>query len=485
LHLPQQLGQIRWMTFASKIFLYCFLPIFLICYFALKGTRARNIVLIAFSLVFYSASKPVFLLILLTSIGANFRLAIAIDEADGHRRHRLLGCGAAGNLLVLGIFKYTGFAVENINAALGFADIALPVPTMSLPLGISFYTFHAISYIADVAKRRVEANRRFDEFMLYMSMFPQLVSGPIVRYATVAGQLRQRHHTCARFSAGMRIFVIGLAWKVLLADQIAPIANSAFDQIPSPSLQEAWLGVFAYTLQIYFDFGGYSAMAVGLGVMTGFTLPRNFRIPYAALSITAFWRRWHMSLSAWLRDYVYIPLGGNRGSKLRTYANLWTVFLLCGLWHGASWTFVIWGAHHGLFLAFERSNLGRILARLPRSAAHLYTLIVVLVGWVWFRANSFAEAVAVFQSLLGLNGLGTMSAQMRIALSPFAIAALAVGTLFGLWKWRLPRLRQAARRLVGDSGLALGDNAWLLAVLILCILQVGANAYSPFLYYRF
>jgi alginate O-acetyltransferase complex protein AlgI len=283
----------------------------------------------------------------------------------------------------------------------------------------------------------------------------------------------------------MRIFVIGLAWKVLLADQIAPIANSAFDQIPSPSLQEAWLGVFAYTLQIYFDFGGYSAMAVGLGVMTGFTLPRNFRIPYAALSITAFWRRWHMSLSAWLRDYVYIPLGGNRGSKLRTYANLWTVFLLCGLWHGASWTFVIWGAHHGLFLAFERSNLGRILARLPRSAAHLYTLIVVLVGWVWFRANSFAEAVAVFQSLLGLNGLGTMSAQMRIALSPFAIAALAVGTLFGLWKWRLPRLRQAARRLVGDSGLALGDNAWLLAVLILCILQVGANAYSPFLYYRF
>jgi hypothetical protein len=182
----------------------------------------------------------------------------------------------------------------------------------------------------------------------------------------VAHQLRQRRHTVGRFSAGMRIFVIGLSWKVLLADQVAPIANSLFDHISSPSLQEAWLGLLAYGLEIYFDFGGYSTMAVGLGLMIGFTLPRNFRIPYSALSITAFWRRWHMSLSAWLRDYVYIPLGGNRGTKLRTYANLWTVFLLCGLWHGASWTFVIWGAHHGLFLVIERAGLSRILERLPR-----------------------------------------------------------------------------------------------------------------------
>ena len=473
------------MSFASKIFLFSFLPIFLICYFGLKGIRARNLVFIVFSLVFYSAIKPVFLLILIASVGANFRLAIAIDQAVDHRRYRLLGYGAAANLLVLGIFKYTGFAVENLNAVLSLADISLPVPKMGLPLGISFYTFHAISYIADVAKRRVEANRRFGEFMLYMSMFPQLVSGPIVRYSTVARELRERRHTLGRFSAGMRIFVIGLAWKVLLADQIAPVANSLFDQIPAPSLLEAWLGLFAYALEIYFDFGGYSVMAVGLGVMVGFTLPRNFRIPYASLSITAFWRRWHMSLSAWLRDYLYVPLGGNRGSKARTYANLWTVFLLCGLWHGASWTFVIWGAHHGLFLVLERAGLGRSLARLPRAAAQLYTLVVVFFGWVWFRANSFAEAATVFQGLVGHNGFGTMSAQMQVALSPFAIAALVVGGLLGLWEWRLPRLRETARRLVGDSGLALSDNAWVLAVLFLCLLEVGANAYSPFLYYRF
>jgi alginate O-acetyltransferase complex protein AlgI len=473
------------MTFASKIFLFSFLPLFLLCYFGLKGIRARNIVVIVFSLVFYSSAKPLFLVVLMASIGANFRLAIAIDEADERRRYRLLAYGAAANLLVLGIFKYIGFAVENVNVVLGFADIALPVPKIALPLGISFYTFHAISYIADVAKRRAAANRRFDEFMLYMSMFPQLVSGPIVRYSTVARQLHQRRHTFGRFSAGMRIFVIGLAWKVLLADQIAPIANSLFDQNSLPGLQEAWLAVFAYALEIYFDFGGYSAMAVGLGVMVGFALPRNFRIPYAALSITAFWRRWHMSLSAWLRDYVYIPLGGSRGSPLRTYANLWTVFLLCGLWHGASWTFVMWGAHHGLFLVLERSGLSRILARLPRPIAQLYTLLVVLFGWVWFRANDFPEAITIFRSLLGLNGFEAMSPQMMIALNPFAVTALVTGALLGLWKWRLPRLREAARRLGGNVGLALVDNAWVLALLILCLFEVGADAYSPFLYYRF
>lgn len=473
------------MTFASKSFLFYFLPLFLLCYFSFKGIRARNVIVIAFSVAFYSALKPLYLLILMASIGANYRLAIAIDKADPRRRYRLLGYGAAGNILVLAIFKYVGFVVVNLNTLLEVSGVTLPVPKLPLPLGISFYTFHAISYIADIAKRRVAANRRFDEFMLYMSMFPQLVSGPIVRYATVARQLRDRRHTVGRFSAGMRIFVIGLAWKVLLADQVAPIANSLFDHIPSPNLQEAWLGLLAYGLEIYFDFGGYSTMAVGLGLMIGFTLPRNFRIPYSAESITAFWRRWHMSLSAWLRDYVYIPLGGNRGTKLRTYANLWTVFLLCGLWHGASWTFVIWGAHHGLFLVLERAGLGRILGRLPRPMAQLYTLLVVFAGWIWFRANGFDEAVTLFRSLLGLNGMDAMSADMRMSLTPFAIAAMVMGALIGMKQWRLPRLRRCARSIVGETGLAFGDNAWVVVVLILCILEVGADAFSPFLYYRF
>jgi alginate O-acetyltransferase complex protein AlgI len=298
----------RRMTFASKIFLFCFLPLFLICYFACKRTSTRNIVFLVFSLIFYSAARPPNLLILLASIAGNFRLAIAIDSADDRRRWRLLAAGVAGNLFVLGVFKYTGFLVENLDALLSLAGVSIPVPNLPLPLGISFYTFHAISYITDVTRRRVTANRRFSEFMLYMSMFPQLVSGPIVRYSTVARQLHERRHTLGRFSAGMRIFVIGLAWKVLIADQVARVANSVFDHAPAPGLLESWLGLYAYAMQIYFDFGGYSAMAVGLGVMVGFTLPRNFRVPYASLSITEFWRRWHMSLSAWLRDYLYIPL---------------------------------------------------------------------------------------------------------------------------------------------------------------------------------
>lgn len=464
------------MTFASKSFLFFFFPIFLLCYFRFRNTRAKNLVFIAFSLVFYSAARPVDLLILLASIGANFRLAIAIDTADAEQRYRLLGYGAAGNLLVLAIFKYTAFLVANLNAVTG---LGLPLPRIALPLGISFYTFHAISYIADVAKRRVAANRRFDEFMLYMSMFPQLVAGPIVRYSTVSRQLHARRHTIGRFSAGMRIFVIGLAWKVLLADQIAPIADAAFDQMSAPGLIEAWLGVYAYAMQIYFDFGGYSAMAVGIGVMMGFTLPRNFRIPYAATSITEFWRRWHMSLSAWLRDYVYIPLGGNRISPARTYLNLWTVFLLCGLWHGASWTYVIWGAHHGLFLVIERAGLGRLLRRLPRPIAQLYTLVAVFFGWVWFRATDFSRAGAMFEGLVGINGLGRVSAQTHIGLTPVAETALVIAGLIGLWKWRMPPRWQ------NSAIIAYGDNAFVLALLAVCIIAVGASDYSPFLYYRF
>jgi alginate O-acetyltransferase complex protein AlgI len=471
------------MTFASSGFLFYFFPIFLICYFSLGNIRARNIVFIVFSVIFYSASRPIFLVILMASIGANFTLALAIERAEGRRRHALLACGAAGNLLVLAIFKYTAFFAENLNFLLGFAHLRLPEPRMRLPLGISFYTFHAISYIADVAKRRTVANRRLDEFMLYMSMFPQLVAGPIVRYSTVARQLSERRVTLGRFSAGMRIFVIGLAWKVLIADQIAPIADAVFGETMGPSLTEAWLGLYAYAMQIYFDFGGYSAMAVGLGVMTGFTLPRNFRVPYAALSITAFWRRWHMSLSAWLRDYLYISLGGNRGSGLRTYANLWTVFLLCGLWHGANWTFVIWGAYHGLFLAIERAGLGRWLARAPSQLAHLYTVAVVFLGWVWFRADDFGSAVRIFDGLFGLNGLGRLPVQVHTLLSPFSVAALVVAGVLGVWKW--PRMRWPA--LLGHKPLALatGDTIFVVALLAFCVVEVGAGSYSPFLYYRF
>jgi alginate O-acetyltransferase complex protein AlgI len=471
------------MTFASKTFILYFFPTFLFCYFAFKNVRIRNFIFIIFSLLFYSASRPIFLSILLLSIAANFALAIAIDKSEDYRRHWLLACGVAGNLLVLIAFKYTAFLIENLDVLLGFADVKIRAPHITLPLGISFYTFHAISYIADVAKRRVAANRRFDEFMLYMSMFPQLVAGPIVRYSTVAKQLHDRHTTAGRFSAGMRIFVIGLAWKVLIADQIAPVADFVFDDAKTPGVGTAWLGLYAYAMQIYFDFGGYSAMAVGLGVMTGFVLPRNFRIPYAAASITAFWRRWHMSLSTWLRDYLYIPLGGSRGTALQTYINLWTVFLLCGLWHGANWTFVIWGGYHGLFLALERAGLGRWLERLPKALAHLYALLVVFLGWVWFRANDLSSALSMFKALAGLNGMGELPIQLHILLSPIPVAMLIVAGALGIWKWRTPLWSATDTR--GRAVLAAGETIFFLFLVVMCIIDIGSSVSSPFLYYRF
>jgi alginate O-acetyltransferase complex protein AlgI len=470
------------MTFASADFIFYFFPIFLPIYFLAKDIRAKNFVLVLFSLIFYSASKPVFLLILIASIAVNYRLALAIDRATGSARHRLLGYGVIGNLLPLAIFKYTAFLAQNLNALLAVAGLKVGVPAMALPLGISFYTFHAISYIADVAKGKVAANRRFGEFMLYMSMFPQLVAGPIVRYSQVANQLRYRRQTPGRFSAGMRIFIIGLAWKLLIADQISGVADFVFDGERAPLLIESWLGLYAYAMQIYFDFGGYSAMAVGLGIMVGFTLPRNFRVPYSASSITAFWRRWHMSLSAWLRDYLYIPLGGSRGTTLRTYINLSMVFLLCGLWHGTSWNFVVWGGYDGLLLIIERTGWSSFLARLPRELAHIYTVVAVFFGWVWFRANDFIGAIRVFRGLFGLNGVGELPVQLHFMLSPVVYLVLTLAGVLSLWKW--PRW-QLVTAWGNSSAYAIADTGFVVVLLLICMIVAASSGSSPFLYYRF
>ncbi len=468
------------MTFASIQFLFYFLPLFLALYFVSKTIAARNIIFVIFSLIFYSVGYTPHLFLLLFSIGVNFQIAKAIDLRQGAARKRILVYGIIFNVALLAVFKYTGFILWNMDEMLAPFGVQIPVPKISLPLGISFYTFHAISYIADIYKGKVRANKSVVEFTLYMTMFPQLVAGPIVRYSSVARQLGDRRTTWGRFSAGARIFAIGLAWKVLIADEVARLVDIIFDGTSAPTLIESWLGVYGYAIQIYYDFGGYSAMAVGLGVMVGFTLPRNFRIPYASLSITEFWRRWHMSLSSWLRDYVYIPLGGNRLGEARTYANLWSVFLLCGLWHGASWNFIIWGAHHGLFLVIERAGLGRVLKRLPSGFAHVYTVLVVLLGWVWFRAETFDGALAMFQGMVGLNGVGGFSVALGFGLQPLSIVALVVGGLIGFWKWPRIRFSPALRPLVVS-----GDYLMIAALMVLSVISVGGGTGSPFLYYRF
>ena len=467
------------MTFASIEFLFYFLPLFLVAYFSAKTITTRNYIFLAFSLVFYAAGYTPHILILFFSVITNYYLARAIERREGRERQKVLALGVTFNLLLLGIFKYTGFVVENVNVLLPEALI-LPVPRIGLPLGISFYSFHAISYLADIYKRKVHANKDFSQFALYMCMFPQLVAGPIVRYSTVAHQLFDRRVTWGRFSAGARLFAIGLAWKVLIADEVARLVEGVFDGTTHPTFVEAWLGVYAYTIQIYFDFAGYSTMAVGLGVMVGFALPRNFRLPYAARSITDFWRRWHMSLSAFLRDYLYIPLGGNRRGEARTYVNLSIVFLLCGLWHGANWTFVIWGAHHGAFLILERAGFSRLLRRIPGPLAHLYAVLAVMLGWVWFRSESVSSALDMFAGLAGLNGFYQPSLALGFGLHALSIAALVLGGLIGFFRWK----RWAI--LSGEGRFAtIGDFAFITVLMVLSIIWVGGTTSTPFLYYQF
>lgn len=472
------------MVFSSVTFLYYFLPAFLICYFAVPGVRARNVVLLAFSLVFYAWGGIANLVVLAVSMVGNYLLARLMGARAPDRRLLLLAIGVACNLAGLIFFKYAAFLAENLNLVLASARLAVPVIHTDLPLGISFFTFHAISYLVDIYRGKARANQRFEEIAVYITMFPQLVAGPIVRYSTIADRIHHRRTTLGRVSAGLRIFVIGLSWKVLIADELAPVAALVFDQTTTPNFVTSWLGVTCYALQIYFDFGGYSNMAIGLALAMGLRFPRNFNLPYGALSLTDFWRKWHMSLSSWFRDYLYIPLGGNRHGPVPTALNLWAVFLLCGLWHGASWTFVIWGAHHGAFLVLERTAFGRALARAPRLLAHAYVLLVALTGWVWFRALSLPHALDMFAGLLGLNGMGELDTTLRSALQPVTLVVFVLG--WPLSMWGLPVIKGTALSpRVRLSLYGLADSALILGLFALSVMMVGVANYSPFLYFRF
>jgi D-alanyl-lipoteichoic acid acyltransferase DltB (MBOAT superfamily) len=469
------------MLFPSITFLFYFLPLFFVLYCAAPGVTAKNIVLLAASLMFYAWGEPIFVLLLAGAIVFNYAAALLIGAAPASRRHLVTALAVAANLAMLGLFKYADFAVGTLNA---IARDTFALPGLALPLGISFFTFHAISYLVDV-HRGAAPNRSLLAVAVYIAMFPQLVAGPIIRYHLIARHLGARRMTLGRVSAGARIFVIGLAQKVLIADDVARLAEAVFDKAATPSLAEAWLGLSAYTIQIYFDFAGYSNMAIGLGLALGFSFPRNFNLPYVSRSITEFWRRWHISLSQWLRDYLYIPLGGNRGTQTETYRNLCLVFLACGLWHGANWTFVIWGVHHGIFLVIERAGVAGILARAPMWVARVYALAAIMSGWVWFRARDAEHALSFFASLAGFHGLSGLGISTHILLHPATVTALVAGAVlasveFNVWG--------AMRRLMvrGAQPLyAVGDALAVAAMFAFAILNVAAGSYSPFLYFRF
>lgn len=479
------------MVFSSIIFLFYFFPFCLAGYFLAPTLALKNVFLLLVSLFFYYWGEPRFLPILLTSITINYCVGLGLGHSTNPVCGWLLAFGIVANLLLLTTVKYASFIVDNLNLLLKPIGLFLADPGITLPLGISFFTFHSLSYLIDIYRRKVSPERNLLTTALYIAMFPQLVAGPIVRYRRIARQLHHRRSTLGRASAGIRIFIIGLAQKVLIANEVANLADSVFANTAA-SAMEAWLGVIAYTLQIYFDFAGYSNMAIGLALIFGFTFPRNFRLPYRARSVTEFWHRWHISLSTWFRDYLYLPLGGNRHSPFRTYVNLITVFLLCGFWHGASWNFVAWGLHHGTFLIVERAGLGTYLGKCWILLRQGYTLLVVMTAWVWFRANDLSHAMNMFKAMLGGYSTDTLSIPTYLALQPLTIIALMIGSFFALYPTRKEQLDRRpspfrSRLLPLNHGKALAgiDTLMIIGLLLLSVLAVGSGTYNPFLYFRF
>ena len=501
------------MLFTEPAFLFLFLPLLLALYFAPLSREHGaygNWLLLAASVVFYAKGGGAFTWLMLASIAFNYRIAIVVDRARGRSEahaKRWVAFGVAANLVVLGVFKYANFFADNVNTlflALGVRPLV--VPRVLLPIGISFFSFHAISYVVDVYRRDATAQKSPVHAALYLLLFPQLIAGPIIRYRDLADQLARRTVSIDDFAYGVRRFVVGLAKKMLVANVVAETADRIF-AMPAAQLSaaHAWLAIVCYTFQIYFDFSGYSDMAIGLGRMFGFRFPENFRWPYVARSVQEFWRRWHLSLSTWFRDYLYIPLGGNRVSRGRQYRNLVTVFFLCGLWHGASWNFVIWGLWHGAFLVAERilvsparpTRREEMIPQPPQPAIrsgplhwpiwpHVYTMLVVMIGWVFFRADTLAGAVAFLRAMFG--GAATAPTPYTVGwyLTPELWLALAAGAV-GSTPWVPLAALHLERRphSMPPWALALVNTAALAALLVASLTYVAARTYNPFIYFRF
>ena len=469
------------MVFANLFFLYIFLPVNLILYYATRSYAVRNFVLVAMSFLFYAWGEPVWVLLLLASGFMVWLCSLLVERFAGTRRGKaVLILAVTISLSLLGIFKYSGFLIENINAVL---PLSLPVPQFSLPIGISFYTFQMISYIVDVYRGDVKAQPSFLRFIMYVSMYFQLVAGPIVRYSDVAWEIDHRTANANDISHGITRFCIGLLKKVAVANVAGSLLVQYMDgDLTKVTVLGSWFGAVLFMLQIYYDFSGYSDMAIGLGLMFGFHFVENFNYPYIAKTSTEFWRRWHISLSSFLRDYLYIPLGGNRSHAWR---NLFVVWFATGLWHGASWNFILWGAFYGVLLIVEKLGLLKVLEKIPSFFSHLYLLFITLIGWTIFYTTDLGRLGGYLSVMFGLSGNPLTDTQLSITfLNRIFWLAAAILFCMPVTQWVKGRLQ----RLQGEGAQALvcvGTALMNLTLLFVCTSMLVGDSYNPFLYFRF
>ena len=474
------------MVFSSLEFLCIFLPAVFLLYTVIPVHKVRNGLLIAFSLVFYAYGEPVYVLLMILSSLVNYLCALWIGKSEKQKKLPLI-IAIVFNLGTLVLFKYTGMFVTAFNSV---THLSVPVPEIVLPIGISFYTFQALSYVIDVYRGEVGVQKNYFKVLLYISFFPQLIAGPIVKYRDIAGQIDNRSQSLEQIAQGLRRFVCGLAKKVLIANTMGQVADIIFAQSTSElGFLSAWLGAAAYLFQIYYDFCGYSDMAIGLGKMFGFTFKENFRYPYGARSVQDFWRRWHISLSTWFKEYLYIPLGGNRKGKARTALNRIIVFFFTGLWHGANWTFVLWGLWHGLFLLLEEYL--PFLKKLPKVLGHIYTMLVVLLGFVVFRADTIGYGFGYIGRMFSFGSPGSYDMSLALRqLTPWFIFIFVIAVI-GCAPIR-PLSDKIRQKLYADGS---ASTAWRIvsvalyclafAGLFFCILRLSPSGYNPFIYFRF
>lgn len=475
------------MVFADLLFIYLFIPLCLLCYFAARSVNAKNIVLLIFSLIFYTFGEPVWVLLLIAYSYLNFMCGRFMKKAGDKGAKSALLLAVVVDIGVLAVFKYSGFFIDNIDALTG---LNIPVPDIRLPIGISFYTFQTLSYTIDVYRGKVEVQERFDRFLLYVSMFPQLVAGPIVRYSTIAAEMQSRSASINDISYGLSRVIRGIGKKVIIANSIGSIVTSCFGNadngyagVQTVSALGAFFGAACVALQYYFDFSGYSDIAIGMGRVFGFHFDENFNYPYVCGSITEFWRRWHISLSSWFRDYVYIPLGGNRKGLPRQCLNIMIVWALTGFWHGASWNFMLWGVYFGVLLLIEKLFLLKVLDKLPKAVGHIYALLLVIIGWGIFNFDDLGALGKFFGALFCKNG-NPVSSPVTVNLLTGNIFLLIAAVLlsFPVVPALKKRLLDKEHGVVITQSINIAMNVIILAISSLMLLN---NTNNPFLYFRF